>query len=269
MIRLLFSISLTVIVTGCSIFQGSRKIDMTPFSDNAETMFGEAVKISRPFQWKHLKSYTSVPELRELFIKAVPVLEALRGIVYYSNQVAAINNARISDKEKNRQLALYLQEVIEKALKKQEPDSIRLNLARAMKILDNIRNAEKYIDGIAAASPIVNAIVITTQDLLDEIEADIPKVLTAFDREIEEDYGVTRNNFREMRFLQNKTMILMTKLYRAQIGDVAELDTLMQMDVSLKKYFDTPGTVSQAQMAALMALAVLLSLSLRDCLNAS
>ncbi len=223
---------------------------MAPFSDNAETMFGEAVKISRPFEWKYLKPYLSIPEYKKLFSKSLPILEALRGIVYYSNQVVAINNARLSEKEKNRQLALYLEEVIEKAIKRQEADSLRLDLTGALNVLDDIRSAEKYLDGIAAASPIINAVVISIQDRIDEIEAEVSIILMAIDREIEKDYGVIRKNYLALMVLQNKTMNSVTRLYRAQIGDTAELDTLLQEDASLKKYFNSGKTAAPAALAA-------------------
>jgi len=223
---------------------------MEPFSDNAETMFGEAVKISRPFQWKYLKPYLSIPEFTALFSKSLPILEAFRGIVYYSNQVVAINNARISDKEKNRQLALYLQEVIEKAIKRHVADSLRLNLTGALNVLDDIRKAEKYLDGIAVAGPIINAVVISVQDRIDEIEADVPIILMAIDREIEKDYGIIRKNYLALKVLQNNTMQSVTRLYRAQIGDKAELDTLLREDASLKKYYTSAETATTGQLAA-------------------
>ena len=53
---------LALFVSSCSVFKSSKQIDMTPFSDNAGILFSEAVKISRPFQWKYLKEYTFVPE---------------------------------------------------------------------------------------------------------------------------------------------------------------------------------------------------------------
>jgi len=77
---------------------------MAPFSDNAGTLFSEATKVSRPFQWKHLKPYIGIEEFQSVVKSAQPLFEALRGVVYYSNQVVAINNSKFSDKEKNRQL---------------------------------------------------------------------------------------------------------------------------------------------------------------------
>lgn len=93
-------IALISILTDCSAFKSSRKIDITPFSENARTLFGEATKISQPFQWKHVKSYTSIPELRQFIMHGTRLIEALRGIVYYSNQVVAIHNSNLSDRDK-------------------------------------------------------------------------------------------------------------------------------------------------------------------------
>lgn len=71
------------------------QLDMAPFSENAGILFGEATKISRPFKWKQLKPYINVPEFAQVRIKAIPVLQTLNGIVYYSHQVVAINNAKL------------------------------------------------------------------------------------------------------------------------------------------------------------------------------
>ena len=88
-----------LILTSCSTFRGSRQLNMEPFSDNASILFGEAAKISRPFKWKHLKAYLDIPEFKQLQGKAQPILIALNGIVYYSQQVVVINNSRLPEKD--------------------------------------------------------------------------------------------------------------------------------------------------------------------------
>ena len=146
-------LSLMFLITGCSVFQSSRKIDMTPFSENAGVLFSEATKISRPFQWKHLKPYITIPEFKYLNERAGPLLEALRGVVYYSNQVVAINNSKLKDREKNKQLARYLYDAMEKSIANQKIDSLQLDEMGARKVLDNIRNADTYLEGITCCRP--------------------------------------------------------------------------------------------------------------------
>ena len=243
-------LSLMFLITGCSIFQKTRKMDMTPFSENAGTLFAEATKISRPFQWKHLKPYITIQEFERLAKRALPLLVALRGVVYYSNQVVAINNSKFKDKEKNQQLAKYLYDVMKKSIKNQKLDDLQLDEMGTKTVLENIRNADTYLDGIAAAGPMVNSVVLAIQKRLDEIQAGIDPILLGFDREIERDYGAARSNYIGLRKLQEQIMLSITRLYRARIGDKAELDTLVHENASLTEYFPSTVNASHAQMAA-------------------
>ena len=248
MLRKVIFLFLTVIISGCSVFQSSRQIDMSPFSDNAATMFGEAVKISRPFQWKYMKAYTSVPNFQDLISRSIPLLGALQGIVYYSNQVVAINNSRLSDRSKNQQLALYLNEVMEKALEEQRIDSLQLGKLNAAPVLENIRNAKTYLDGLAAANPIINSVVLAIQRRLDEIQNNIPLILVAFDHEIEKDFAAPRKNYERLQTLQEKYMLSTTRLYMARMGDRAELDTLLQEDAELSQIIPSVSNVTPEQL---------------------
>jgi len=103
---------------------------MTPISENAGTLFAEATKISRPFQWKHLKPYITIQEFERVAKRALPLLAALRGVVYYSNQVVAINNSKFKDKEKNQQLAKYLYDAMKKSIVNQKLDNLQLEEAK-------------------------------------------------------------------------------------------------------------------------------------------
>lgn len=237
-------------VTGCSVFQPSQKLDMNPFAENTATLFGEAVKISRTFQWKHCKPYTSIPEFQTMFQRALPIIDVLRGVVYYSNQVVAINNSRLSDRDKNNRLAQYLSETLNRAVENQKFDSLALDKIGTQETFDNIRNAETYLDGISAASPIVNTVVLSVQNRLDELQNGISLVLRGFDREIERDYGTTRKNFLSLRQLQEQLMLSITRLYRIRLGETAELDSLLRENISLRQYFPSTDKATPDQLVA-------------------
>jgi hypothetical protein len=238
------------VLTGCSAFKSSRKFDMSPFADNTSTMFGEATKISRPFQWKHCKPYISIPEAQQFGAEAIPLLEALHGIVYYSNQVVAINNAKLSDKEKNNQLARYLNEAMQRALENRKADSLQLDVSGAIRVLQNIRSAETYRAGILASEPIVNSVVRAILDRIDNIQNLVPLVLAGLDREIEQDYADVRRNYLRLQELQKDLMLSVTRLYRARMGNNAELDSLLQADASLRKLIPSGEAGSLSQMTA-------------------
>jgi hypothetical protein len=150
---------------------------MVPFSMNASTLFGEAIKVNRPFQWKYLKAYTSIPEFESAEVRAAPLIKALKGVVYYSNQVVAISNARMTDKDKNRHLARYLFEALQKTAVKEQLDSLGLERVPIEAVLENIRQSDTYMDGIGAANPLISEIVVAIQIRLDELQADIPEII--------------------------------------------------------------------------------------------
>ena len=238
------------VLTGCSAFKSSRKFDMSPFADNTGTMFSEATKISRPFQWQYCMPYITIPEAQKFGAAAIPLLEALHGIVYYSNQVVAINNAKLSDKEKNNQLARYLHEAMERALENKRGDSLQLDLSGAVRVLENIRNAKTYREGILASEPIVNSVVRAILDRIDKIQNLVPLVLAGLDREIEQDYAEVRRNYSRLQELQKDLMLSVTRLYRARMGDKVEIDTLLQTDGSLRSFIPSVERISSSQMAA-------------------
>jgi hypothetical protein len=239
-----------LLMTGCSVFKKSRKMDMTPFSENASTLFGEAVKVSRPFQWKYCRPYISIPEYQNMTSRAKPIIDALQGIVYYSNQVVAINNAGLSETNKNRKLASFLSEALDKAVRNQKVDSLQLDKLGVDEILDKMRKSETYLNCIAAGSPIVNSIVVAMQNRLNEIQDGIPAILGGFNREIERDYGETRKNFNNLRQLQEQMMISMTLLYHGRLGNTTELDSLLRQNYSLRQFFTAGDKATPAQLNA-------------------
>ena len=247
-IKILIILSLAIIVSGCSVFKSSKQIDMTPFSDNAGTLFGEAVMVSRPFQWKHLKEYTSVPEFQIILKRAQPLFTALNGVVYYSNQVVAINNAKLSNRDKNKQLARYLSDAMEKALRDEKIDSLQVDKMEAVSVFKNIRDAETYLDGISAASPIVHSVVRAIKRRLKEIQDAIPSILIAFDREIDKDYAMTKANYYHLKHLQGELMLSATRLYRARIGNQAQLDTLVQTNAAIRNFIPSTTNASAVQL---------------------
>jgi len=244
-ILILFSI---LLFEGCSLFQGSVKLSMEPFADNAGILFNEAVKVSRPFQFKNLSTYTDVEEYQKIKAKSIPLLKALKGIVYYSNQLVAINNSHLKDKQKNEQLSIYLQEVFEKAKHKKRVDSLGLHVEDVELVLDNIRSSKTYLDGIAAADPIINNIVLALFDRMDEIEGGISAIINSFERQIYEEFSLAIDNYLRLKNLQNMTQESLSKLYLAQSKDITIIDTLLLSDRKLSAYIKSTNNISESEL---------------------
>ena len=245
--KMLFILLLSgLILSGCSIFTSSKRLDMTPFSDNTGMLFNEATKISRRYTWKYLKPYTAIPEYQQLYADAVPLILSLYNFAYYSNQVVAINKSKLSERKKNEQLVRYLSESMESAIADQRVDSLQLDKMGAFKIMNNIRNAKTYLDGIAEAEPIVNSAVRTTKNSIDKLRNQI----AVFDREIELDYAKVKRNYLRLQNLQEKLVLSVTRLYLVRMGDKSELDTLLQEDASLRKFIPSVEKVSLPQLSS-------------------
>jgi hypothetical protein len=161
--------------------------------------------------------------------------------VYYSNQVVAIGNSKLSDTDKNRQLVRYLQEALNASADQAALDSLGLDKASLQTIFTSMRDSKTYLDGIGAAGPIVNAIVRAAQDRLDALQQIIiPATEAGLDRAIEADFHET----------QARSMRALNLLYEARMGDRAALDTLLSEDASVKSLIPSAQKATEKEMEA-------------------
>jgi hypothetical protein len=239
-----------IFMAGCSVFQSSREIDMTPFAQNTALMFAEAAKVGRPPRWDYLKPYYSLPELREIRVRSEPVLRGLRGIVMYSNQLVALNMSSKTDKEKNKLLAAYLKEVAAKVADRSGFDSIGVSSSMLDAVFSNIERAATYREGIDAASTLVNAIVLAMLNRLDEVDQAVPVVLGAVDRAVDEEYAEKRSNYINLVRLQTQSLRAVTLLYDGKEGDRTALEKLLEVDPSVREFITSPANATLKELNA-------------------
>jgi hypothetical protein len=241
---------LLILLPGCAAFQSSRQIDMAPFAQNTQIMFAEAAKVNRPPRWDFLKPYYSIPELREIRKRSDPVNRGLRGIVMYSNQLVALNMSSKSDKEKNKFLAAYLKEAAAKVADRTKFDSIGVSASMLDTVFSDIERAGTFREGIEAASPLINAIVMAMLNRLDEVDEAVPIIIAALDRVIDEEYGAKRSNYVNLIRMQTTSLQAMTLLFDAKAGDRAALEQLLVVDPSLREFFASPPNVTPKELKA-------------------
>jgi hypothetical protein len=239
-----------VFLTGCSTFQSSKRMDMSPFAENTGTLYVEAAKIARPFRFTTLKPYLNIPEAETLRSRSYPVMSALRGVVMYSNQLVALNNANLSEKERNNQLAKYLDEIINRVAEKRALDSLGLSRGDIDAILSKVRAADTYLDGIAAAEPLVHSVVLAMGSRLEELRSMIPLVTGAIDRQVEMEYAPTRSNLKALTDLRYKSMKAAALLFEGRMGNRQALDTLLQIDESVRELMPSPREANAKTMQA-------------------
>jgi hypothetical protein len=239
-----------MMLSGCSAFESSRKMDMTPFSDNTGTLFVEASKVARPFHWNYLKPHVDFSEFKGTMNKAAIIFRGLKGIVYYSNQLVSLNNARMKEEVKNDHLARYLTEVMRAVSKRGMLDSLGLDQGTVDTVIADIRGSKTFLDGIAAASPLVNAIVVTMGDYLNDIQAEMPTMLASIEKKVDADFASRGANYTNLVQLRTSSMRTVTLLYRARLGDQASLDTVLQEDPSLREFIPSRDKATSKGIAA-------------------
>ncbi len=66
-----------MLLSGCSAFQSSKRMDMSPFSENAGVLFVEAAKVSRPFRWNYNRPHLDSTVMSVMRQKAAMVFDGL------------------------------------------------------------------------------------------------------------------------------------------------------------------------------------------------
>ena len=227
----------SLFLVGCSAFQSSRQIDMNPFAENTAAMFAEAAKVGRPMKLNYLKPYVAIPEVQQIRVLAQPVIKGLRGIVMYSNQLVALNMTSKPEKDKNRLLASYFRQAEAKVADRTKFDSIGVTASMMDTVYRNMESADTFREGIEAASPLVNAIVLAMERRLDEIDAEIPLVIGAIDAQVESAYADKRRNYQDLVRLQAQYHHAATLLYDAKTGSREALKQLFDVDPSMREFF--------------------------------
>lgn len=234
-----------ILLQSCSAFKKTVELDMQPFSDNTTVMFQEAAKVDRPFQFKALAAYKDVAKFTELKEEAKPIINALKGISYYSNQLVAISNSPLSQREKNEQLALYVKDVLERVDHQERLDKLGLTYRQVDSTIVEIKKAETYREGIKAADPAIKSMVLSLFDRLSTLEIMIADVIQTFEEKIYNDHELAIKNYYEFKSLQDKNQYSLTQLYAAQSGLENSLDSLIVADKALAKYFPSDKDRSQ------------------------
>lgn len=244
LVGVLGTLGVSLILCSCSAFESSRKMDMTPFSQNATTMYTEAVKISSPFPFKELKKYLDIPQIAELRGSAAPVIAGWKGLVMYSNQLVSLNNARLKESQKNQKLAQYILQAQKRAVSRGLLEKLGIEFEGVDTVISNIRSAPTFLEGIDAAAPLIDALVFALNSQIDSVSSLVPVIVVGIDQRIEADQVEQKRNFFALRDLQARYHYAISFLYRARSGEPQALDSLLLVDPSLKDYLSSKGGVS-------------------------
>jgi hypothetical protein len=249
--------ALAVTASGCSYFRGTKKLDMQPFAENTVTSIGELRKIEAPPVWIRLRPYFAHPAVLEARATAKPLLNLVRGVNIYSLQLVSLNESRVADPAKSRELASFLHGASQQALMSEaDRAEIALTPERRDAILKDIASKERYMDALMAAEPIVNAVTARGLELSDNVDAAIMRAIAAIEGEVQGQYKAMLANRSALLLLQERTILAQTWAEVLAFGDEAAADQLRKTVPVVAEYVPAgrkPG--AKEQQAAVSALA--------------
>jgi hypothetical protein len=221
--------ALALAASGCSIFSGSKRVDMQPFAENTVTAIGEMRRIEAPPIWVRLRPYFAHPSVLEARATAKPLLDLVRGVNAYSLQVVSLNESRISEKAKVRELAKFLHGASQQALLNQADEAeIALTPERREELLKGIAAKETFMEALLAAEPIVNAVLARGLDLSDSVDAALTRAVVAIEKEVQQQYAGMLANRGTLVALQDRTIEAQALAEQVGFGDEAAAEQLRQ-----------------------------------------
>jgi hypothetical protein len=229
-VRLALAVALTLLASagsGCSTFRGSRRLDMGPFGENTVQMVGEMQKFNRPAPWVYLKKYQGHPAVMAVGPKLVALRTLMRGVAYYSMQVVALNESKLSEQKKLRELSRYLESAV-RPLVPEDPDST-FSQEDLDAVAREVRSRESFMDGLAAAQPLVNAAQAWGLKIFDQFDEVVGAAAGTLNGELEAEFGPLKRNITELEALQERAMEGMTLIYKHRLGDPGAMAALRSL----------------------------------------
>ena len=226
--RVLALASSALLLSACSTFQGHKEVNLAPFGENTLAMVStlrltvEQPVYMRPFMDANpdvLAARKSGDQIRHL----------LRGIILYSLQVSAIGNSHLDDKEKVQELVRYLNETLRPAVLSQKVP-ITLTEPQLDSVLNRVRAQTKYLAALGEATPIVEEVVETTDQVVTEFENHVLAAEAALSGEVDAAYAPYRANDQRLQALEVVTMRRYVLLDAARLGDSTVLKEIRAAD---------------------------------------
>jgi hypothetical protein len=225
--------ALALATSGCSVFRGSKRVDMQPFAENTVTAIGEMRKMQTPPVWIRLRPYLNHPSVLETRKAAAPLFALVRGVNIYSLQVVSLNDSPISERNKSRELAKFLHGASQQALLNEADEAeIALTPDRREALLKSIGDQETFREALEAAEPIVNAVLARGLDLSDALDASILAAGRIIEVEIQTQAAPMLANRAALVALQEKNMQAQAWAESLEFGDEAAADQLARKAIA-------------------------------------
>jgi hypothetical protein len=219
-------LALLATASGCSLFRSERRLDMGPFGENTIAMVGEMQKFNRPAPWVYLKKYQGHAKVGEILPTLVASRRLMAGVAFYSMQISSLNESRLSEARRVRELARYLDEIVRPVLPIESGAETTFSQEELDDVLKEVRRSETFLGGLAAAQPLVNAVQFRGLQIFNLLDEKVAAAATAIGGDVEREFAPLKRNIIELEQLQERAMEGVTLLYKYRLGEAEALPAL-------------------------------------------
>ena len=245
------AIALLALLTGCATIRASRRIDVGPFSENTMGMVGELQKLNRPVTWTRLKKYSGRPSVLQVQSSVNRVRMLMRGIAFYSTQVASLYDSPVPEERKISELARYMDEIIRPPLTA-IPSASNLHVSPGYMdtLVLNIRASKTLLGGLGAAQPLINLTMSVGDDLIDQLDGEIRVASQDLNDLIEAEYAPLKARVEELSAIHVTSVYSYTLLQRYRAGAPAALDSIRASDPALRDFLPSGRPLTAKELDA-------------------
>jgi len=239
---MLSAVAAASLLGGCAAFQGSRKIDVSPFSENTVGMLGEMQKFNRPVNWLYLRKYQFLPSVNAVREGLKPLRDLLRGIGLYSTQVVALYDSPLAEDRKISELARYMDDYIRPSLARADTEEIGFSTTDLDAVTKSIRSSKTFLAALGTAQPLVNAAVSRGNVLFDNVEQGAQVAAADINARVEEEFAPLNRNVAQLESLHLASVHGYTLIERYRDGEAGALDSLRDQDPAVAAFLPAkPG----------------------------
>mgnify|MGYP000264163254 CR=1 FL=1 len=143
-------LSLAFLAFGCSSFQSTQRLDLSPFANSMITVAGDIQYSLFQHRLVSVRKAAKGPEVEKFAANVNKLRRIIRGIIAYSIEIVTVSESNKSGPEKANALADYLEGLKRPVLEEPIPE-LHLTVEQLDTIIMNVRSQKKFLDALAAA----------------------------------------------------------------------------------------------------------------------
>ena len=217
----------------CQQLHSSKKLDTGSFAENTVSMAGEIQRYNRAPVWVYLSAHQNRPSILAVRTTAKEVRRLLQSIALYSMQVVALHESRLKDEQRVAELARYIDEVTRPGILAAKSADIGLSEAEFESSLARIRSRDTLREALAAAQPLVTAVMGYGSVLFDQADVGVAAAAEELKEQIELEFQPLLENIQNLERLHTRIVASFELLYRIRLGESAVQSELLAADPDL------------------------------------